>query len=171
MPDLALFDLDKTLLTGDSDLAWGEFLMEKGVLDRATFLPLRLAFYADYHAGTLDLTAFFRLQLEVLTRHPRNELEAWVTEFVTARVRPLITPRTRELVRRHLSGGAVAALVTATNAFTAGPIGRELGIPHLVATIPAFDGRCFTGEVRGTPAVMGGKVEQVEAWLESLRLW
>jgi HAD superfamily hydrolase (TIGR01490 family) len=171
MNDLALFDLDKTLLSGDSDLAWGEFLMDRGILDRSVFLPVRQAFDVDYHAGRLDLPAFFRQQLEVLTLHPRAVLECLVAEYLDTRIRPLITEQTRELVHRHQSGGAMTALVTATNAFTTGPIGRELGIPHLIATVPAFDGHRFTGEVRGTPSAQDGKVERVEAWLESLGLW
>jgi HAD superfamily hydrolase (TIGR01490 family) len=171
MMDLALFDLDETLLSGDSDIAWGEFLMERGVLDRAIFQPQRQAFFDAYKAGTMDLAGFYRQQLEVLTRHPRAALEGWVAEYVATRIRPLITQRTRDLVRRHLDSGAVLALVTGTNAFTTGPIGRELGIPHLVATIPEWDGEQFTGEVRGRPSAREGKVERVEDWLESLGLW
>jgi HAD superfamily hydrolase (TIGR01490 family) len=171
MNDLALFDLDETLLSGDSDIAWGEFLMERGVLDRATFQPRRQGFFDAYKAGTMDLAGFYRQQLEVLTLHPRAALEAWVEEYVATRIRPLITPRTRDLVRRHLDSGAVLALVTGTNAFTTGPIGRELGIPHLVATVPEWDGERFTGEVRGRPSAREGKVERVEDWLESLGLW
>ncbi len=169
--NLALFDLDHTLLAGDSDLEWGEFLIALGVLDRATYEPARLAFDADYHAGLLDLDSFYALQLGLLARHPRAALEAWRDEFVETRIRPLVAPGARALVRRHLEAGALAALVTATNAFVTAPIGRELGIPHLVATVPVFDGQRFTGEVRGTPAARDGKVARVEAWLESLGLW
>lgn len=169
--NLALFDLDHTLLAGDSDLEWGEFLISLGVLDRATYEPARLAFDADYHAGLLDLDSFYEFQLGLLARHPRAALEAWREEFVQSRVPSLIAPGARALVRRHLEAGALTALVTATNAFVTSPIGRELGIPHLVATVPAFDGERFTGAVRGPPAARDGKQARVEAWLESLGLW
>jgi HAD superfamily hydrolase (TIGR01490 family) len=166
--DLALFDLDNTLLGGDSDLEWGEFLMARGALDRATFEPLRRRLSADYHAGRLDVDAFYACQLGVLTRHPRAALEAWREEYLAQRIRPIIGPPARALIRRHQEQGALCAVVTGTSAFTTWPISRELGIPHLVATVPAWDGQRFTGAVRGTAAYGAGKVVRVGEWLESL---
>ena len=169
--NLVLFDLDNTLLAGDSDFEWAQFLISKGVLDREVHEARNLEFYEHYQAGTLDIHAFLDFQLAPLSRHARTELDAWHREFMTTRIRPIIGAPARNLVRRHLDEGSLCAIVTATNSFVTGPIAREFGIAHLVATVPEFaDGR-FTGKARGVPAFKEGKVARVEAWLESLGLW
>ena len=169
--NLVLFDLDNTLLAGDSDFAWAQFLIGKGVLDREVQEAKNIAFYEQYKAGTLDIFEFLDFQLATLARHPREQLDAWHSEFMARSIRPMITPKARTLVREHLDSGALVAVVTATNAFVTGPIVREFGIPHVVATIPAQQDGAFTGKPRGTPAFKAGKIERVEAWLESLGLW
>ncbi|HEX8989513.1 MAG TPA: HAD family hydrolase [Rhodocyclaceae bacterium] len=168
---LVLFDLDNTLLAGDSDFEWAQFLISKGVLDREVHEARNLEFYEHYKAGTLDIHAFLDFQLAPLARHEREELDAWREEFVATRIRPIIGAPARALVQRHLDDDALVAIVTATNSFVTGPIAREFGIPHLVATVPAWDGERFTGKARGTPAFKEGKIERVEAWLESLGWW
>jgi HAD superfamily hydrolase (TIGR01490 family) len=130
-----------------------------------------LEFYEHYKAGTLDIGAFLDFQLAPLARHSREELDAWHREFMATRVRPLIGLPARELVRRHLDTDSLVAIVTATNSFVTGPIAREFGIAHLVATVPAHENGRFTGKPRGTPSFKDGKIERVEAWLESLGLW
>jgi HAD superfamily hydrolase (TIGR01490 family) len=169
--NLALFDLDNTLLSGDSDFEWAQFLIAKGVLDSEVQEAKNQAFYDDYKAGTLDIHAFLQFQLAPLARHARAELDAWHREFVATRIRPLIGEPARVLVARHLDAGDLCAIVTATNSFVTGPICREFGIPHLIATIPAQEGGHFTGAPRGLPAFREGKIARVEAWLESLGLW
>lgn len=169
--NLILFDLDNTLLIGDSDFEWAQFLISKGVLDREVHEARNLEFYEQYKAGTLDIHAFLDFQLAPLSRHPREELDAWHREFMASRIQPMISAASRALVRRHLDGDSLCAVVTATNSFVTGPIAREFGIPHLVATIPACEGGRFTGKPRGTPAFKAGKIERVDAWLESLGLW
>lgn len=169
--DLALFDLDNTLLAGDSDFEWAQFLISKGVLDAEVYAARNREFYEQYKAGTLDIHEFLEFQLRPLSRHPRPELEGWHREFMATRIRPLIGDQARALVRRHLASGALAAIVTATNSFITGPIARELGVAHLVATIPAQEGGVFTGKPRGAPAFREGKIARVEAWLESLGCW
>lgn len=168
--NLVLFDLDNTLLAGDSDFAWAQFLIGKGVLDREVQEAKNVAFLEQYKAGTLDIFEFLDFQLAPLSRHPRAELDAWHAEFMDMSVRPMITARARALVDSHLDSGALVAVVTATNAFVTGPIVREFGIPHLVATIPAQNDGAFTGKPRGVPAFKAGKIERVDAWLESLGL-
>jgi HAD superfamily hydrolase (TIGR01490 family) len=169
--NLVLFDLDNTLLAGDSDFEWAQFLISKGVLDREVHEARNVEFYQHYQAGTLDIHAFLDFQLAPLSRHPRAELDAWRLEFMAMRIRPIIGAPARTLVRRHLDAGSLCAIVTATNSFVTGPIAREFGIPHLVATIPAHENGRFTGKPRGTPAFKAGKIERVEAWLESRGLW
>ena len=168
---LALFDLDNTLLAGDSDYEWTQHLISKGVLDRASFEKRNDDFYADYKAGTLDIHAFLDFQLQSLATHSRAELEVWLDEFITTKIRPMLKPSARDLVKRHQDNGDLCALVTATNSFVTGPICRELGIPHLIATVAAHENGQFTGKPRGTPAFREGKIVRVEAWLEAMGLW
>ncbi|MCX8086008.1 MAG: HAD-IB family hydrolase [Rhodocyclaceae bacterium] len=169
--NLALFDLDNTLLSGDSDFEWAQFLIGKGVLDREVHEAKNRAFYEAYKAGTLDIHAFLQFQLAPLARHERRELDAWRREFVATRIAPLIGEPARALVKRHQEAGDVCAIVTATNSFVTGLIARAFGIEHLIATIPAQENGRFTGEPRGLPAFREGKIARVEAWLESLGFW
>lgn len=168
--NLVLFDLDNTLLNGDSDFEWAQFLIAKGVLDRELQEARNETFYAQYKAGTLDIYEFLDFQLAPLARHPRAQLDAWHREYMDTVIRPMITAPARELVGQHLASGALVAVVTATNSFVTGPIVREFGIPHLIATIPAQENGSFTGKPRGMPAFKAGKIERVDSWLESLGL-
>jgi HAD superfamily hydrolase (TIGR01490 family) len=169
--NLILFDLDNTLIAGDSDFEWAQFLISKGVLDREVHEARNLEFYEQYKAGTLDIQAFLDFQLAPLARHPREELDAWHAEFMANHIRPLIGAAARSLVQRHLDDGSLVAIVTATNSFVTGPIAREFGIAHLIATIPAQENGRFTGKPRGTPSFKTGKIERVESWLEAMGLW
>lgn len=171
--NLALFDLDNTLLATDSDFEWAQFLIEHGVLDREVQEAKNVEFYAQYQAGTLDIDAFLDFQLRPLSRHSRQQLDAWHAEFMTRCIRPKITRQARALVERHRAAGDLLAIVTATNSFVTGPIAREFGIAHLIATIPAQDCRsgCYTGKPAGLPAFRAGKIDRVEAWLESIGTW
>lgn len=162
---LVLFDLDNTLLSGDSDFEWAQFLIEQGVLDREVYEARNLEFYQQYRNGTLDIHEFLDFQLKPLSRHPRGLLDAWHREFMRSKIRPLMLPRARALVAEHLSRGDLCAIITATNSFVTAPIAREFGIEHLIATEPEeIDGE-FTGRVRGIPSFREGKVARLEAWL------
>lgn len=168
---LALFDLDNTLLSGDSDFEWAQFLISKGVVDPEVHEVRNLEFYEHYKAGTLDIHAFLEFQLAPLTRHDRRQLDQWHTEFMAERIRPLIGNEARTLVRRHAEQGDLLAIVTATNSFVTGPIAREFGVPHLIATVPAHADGHFLGTPRGLPSFREGKIQRVDDWLESLGLW
>ena len=171
--NLALFDLDNTLLAGDSDFEWAQFLIGKGVVDREVQEAKNIEFYDHYKAGTLDIHEFLAFQLAPLTHHSRAELDAWHREYMDHHIRPLIGDPARQLVRRHLDGGDLCAIVTATNSFVTGAIAREFGIAHLIATVAAVDPKngAFSGSPRGTPSFRDGKITRVETWLESLGLW
>lgn len=169
--ELALFDLDNTLLSGDSDFEWAQFLIGKGILDREIQEAKNIQFYEQYKAGTLDIYEFLAFQLAPLTRHSRAELDAWHLEFMTKHIRPIMGDAARKQVQQHLDAGHLCALVTATNSFVTGPIAREFGIANLIATVPACEQGAFTGLPRGTPAFKEGKINRVEAWLESQGLW
>jgi HAD superfamily hydrolase (TIGR01490 family) len=169
--NLALFDLDNTLLSGDSDFEWAQFLIGKGVVDPEIHAAKNQVFYHQYNEGTLDIDEFLAFQLAPLARHPRAELDAWHREYMQRHVLPIIGQPARKILAKHLGQGDLCALVTATNSFVTGPIARELGIPHLIATIPACENGGFTGAPRGMPAFREGKIVRVEAWLESMGLW
>ena len=168
---LALFDLDNTLLSGDSDFEWAQFLITKGVLDPEVHEARNDYFYEQYKAGTMDIHEFLDFQLRPLADHTRADLEAWHADFMETQIRPRLSQKARELVRKHLDAGDICAMVTATNSFVTGPIARELGIPHLIATIPAQENGRFTGKPRGLPSFREGKIARVDAWLESMGLW
>ena len=165
--NLVLFDLDNTLLAGDSDYAWGQFLIAKGAVDGNHYEARNQAFYEDYKAGRLDIDAFLAFALRPLATHSRAQLDAWHAEYMATHIQPMITQAARDLVNRHLDQADLVALITATNSFVTGPIAREFGIPHLIATDPEqIDGR-FTGEVAGTPCFREGKVTRLEHFLEA----
>jgi len=160
---LALFDLDNTLLSGDSDFEWAQFLIEQGVLDREVYEARNQEFYDQYKNGTLDIHEFLEFQLKPLSRHPRRVLDGWHRAFMRRKIVPIIRERARELVARHSDD--LRVLITATNSFVTAPIAREFGIDHLIATEPEqIDGE-FTGGVRGTPCFREGKITRLREWL------
>ena len=162
---LALFDLDNTLLAGDSDFEWAQFLIEQGVLDREVYEARNEAFFAQYKAGTLDIYEFLDFQLKPLSRHPRAQLEAWHREFMQRKILPMIRDSARALVERHRAD--LCAIITATNSFVTAPIAREFGIDHLIATEPEERDGAFTGQVTDIPCFREGKVRRLDSWLES----
>ncbi len=166
--ELALFDLDNTLLAGDSDYEWAQFLIDRGVLDRATYEAENDRFFAQYKAGTLDIYEFLDFQLAPLARYPRAQLDAWHAEFMDAKIRPMIGAPARRLVARHRDAGSLCAIVTATNSFVTGPIAREFGVAHLIATEPETHAGAYTGKVTGIPSFRTGKVARLEQWLGGL---
>jgi len=164
---LALFDLDNTLLAGDSDFEWGQFLIGQGVLDRELHLARNLQFYEDYKAGTLDIHAFLDFQLKPLSMHSRAQLDAWHALYMEQKVRPMMTEKARQLVNKHKVNGDLMVIITATNSFVTTPIAREYGVEHLIGTVPEeIDGQ-FTGGVFGVPSFKEGKVTRLNQWLEA----
>ncbi|MCG6943014.1 MAG: HAD-IB family hydrolase [Thiohalocapsa sp.] len=162
---LALFDLDNTLLSGDSDYLWGQYLVERGIVDGAAYEAANARFYADYKAGCLDIDAFLAFALRPLRDNPPDALLTWRAEFMAARIEPLIGRPARELVERHRRAGDTLLVITATNSFVTAPIAERFGIPHLIATEPERDGAGFTGRVAGVPAFREGKVVRLQQWL------
>jgi HAD superfamily hydrolase (TIGR01490 family) len=162
---LALFDLDNTLLGCDSDYEWGQFLVDRGVLERETYEAQNRAYYDQYVAGTLDIHEYLGFALRPLAEHTAGDLARWHAEFMAQRILPAITAPARELVREHLGAGDLCAIITATNSFVTRPIAAEFGVPHLVATEPEVRGGRFTGRVAGTPCFRDGKVRRLHEWL------
>ncbi|MDT8879769.1 HAD family hydrolase [Halomonas saccharevitans] len=162
---LAIFDLDNTLLSIDSDHAWGEFLLEQGAVDPVAYREANDRFMADYEAGTLDMQAFLEVALQPLAANSPEQLASWHQQFMASKIEPHILSRGEELVARHRSRGDTLMIITATNRFITGPIAERLGIDELIAVEPEkVDGR-YTGRALGIPSYREGKVQRLEAWL------
>lgn len=163
--NLALFDLDNTLLSGDSDFEWSQFLIERGVLDKELFEAKNIEFYEQYKAGTLDILAFLDFQLKPLSRHKRTELDQWHADFMRIKVRPMMSMAGKQLVAGHRAAGDICVMITATNSFVTAPIAQAYGIEFLIATEPEQTNGEFTGNVHGVPSFREGKITRLEVWM------
>ena len=167
---IVLFDLDNTLLAGDSDYLWGVFLVEQGIVDGDYYARENSRFYAEYKAGTLDIFEFLRFSLRPLRDNDPTLLEQLRDSFVREKIDPIIPEASRRLIARHREAGDELLIITATNAFVTAPIARRLGIDNLIATEPeVIEGR-YTGNVAGEPCFREGKVNRLKRWLEEHRM-
>ena len=162
---LAIFDLDNTLLAGDSDYLWGKFLVDHGEVDGESYERTNQKFYDDYKAGTLDIFEFLSFSLEPLTRISNERLTQLHAQYMKEVIEPLIQPAAKELVDLHRQQGDTLLIITATNSFITTPIARAFGIDELLATEPEMINGCYTGKVSGTPCYKEGKVIRLNEWL------
>lgn len=163
---LALFDLDNTLLGGDSDHAWGDYLCARGILDPVEYQNRNDAFYQDYLAGKLDLQAYLNFSLEILATTEMAQLDEWHADFMRDCVEPIILPKALELLKKHRDAGDKLVIITATNRFITGPIAKRLNVENLLATeCELVDGR-YTGRSIDVPCFREGKVTRLRRWLE-----
>ncbi len=162
---LALFDLDETLISGDSDYEWGAHLVEIGKVDAEYYANENERFYKEYLAGTLDVQAFLKFALQPLANHPFNELCEWREEYINQRIKPIIKPKAIELINKHRDAGDHLVIVTATNSFITKPTKEIFGMDDLIATEPEMKNGQFTGNVHGTPSFGPGKVTRLKEWL------
>lgn len=166
--NLALFDLDHTLLPIDSDYEWGQFLCRQGAVDTAAFARRNDTFFAQYQAGTLDPVEYLEFALGTLATFDPERLAALQQQFMDEVIVPHIRPTARDLLQKHLDAGDLVAIVTATNHFVTAPIARAFGVEHLIAAMPeVIDGR-ITGKLGGTPTQGEGKIVHTRAWLEQM---
>lgn len=164
--NLALFDLDNTLLLGDSDHAWGEFLVEEGLVDRDEFRRNNDRFYAQYRAGTLDINEYLRFALAVIAGKDADTLAPLHQRFMREKIEPMISASSLALLQKHQRD--LCAIVTATNAFVTRPIATRYGISQLIACdVEQIDG-CYTGMSIGVPSFREGKVTRVQQWLAGM---
>ena len=168
--NLALFDLDNTILAGDSDYNWSRFLIQEGYLDGAIHAEKNEKFYADYKDGTLDIFAFVEFQFKPLARNPRSVLNQLLKKYVEEVIKPMITEKAYALVKGHQEAGDLIIVITATNSFITKPIAALFGIENLIGTDPEEKEGEFTGKVSGLPSFKEGKVTRLEAWLKSKNL-
>ncbi len=164
---LALFDLDHTLIGGDSDYLWGRFLVEHGLVDGDDYERENQRFYSQYQSGTLNIQEFLAFILQPLAQHPLATLLAWREQFMAEKIQAILLPRAFALLDRHRAVGHTLVIVTATNRFITEPIAAQLGVPHLLATEPEFSNGGYTGRVVGIPCFRQGKVERLQEWLQA----
>ena len=162
---IALFDLDNTLIGGDSDYLWGCFLAEHGIVDAEAYTSENQRFYDQYLEGSLDIHEFLRFQLQPLATHKRAQLEEWREQYLAEKIDPILLPRARALLEKHRAKGDQLLIITATNRFITEPIAKRYGVNQLLATEPEIVDGEYTGGVNGTPCFQNGKVEQLDNWL------
>jgi HAD superfamily hydrolase (TIGR01490 family) len=162
---LALFDLDNTLLDGDSDYLWGQFLVEREIVDRKFHESENKRFYAQYLEGSLNIHEFLTFQLQPLAAHPWQQLVKWRDDFLNEKIAPVMLDKAHVLLKKHRDQGHLLMIITATNRFITEPIAQRFGVEHLLATEPEMRDGEYTGAVSGTPCFQQGKVELLQQWL------
>lgn len=163
---LALFDLDNTLLAGDSDHSWGDFICQRGLVDAAEYQARNDAFYADYCAGKLDVVAYQNFSQAILGRTAMEQLAQWHREFMIEVIEPIILAKGEALLAEHREAGDKLVIITATNRFVTAPIAERLGVDTLIATECGMQGGRYTGRIAGVPCYQQGKVTRLNEWLE-----
>ncbi|HEY0634370.1 MAG TPA: HAD family hydrolase [Gammaproteobacteria bacterium] len=163
---LAIFDLDNTLLGGDSDYLWGRFLCEKGIVDGRTYDRENLRFYEEYKAGTLDIHEFLRFSLRPLSEHDMATLTGWHQQFMQEKIAPIMLPKAAALLEKHRAQGDYLLIITATNRFVTEPIAAALSVDELLATEAEIVNGRYSGNVSGVPCFQLGKVTRLEQWLQ-----
>lgn len=164
--NLAIFDLDNTLLSGDSDYLWGQFLVERGLVDGSHHASENRRYYEAYVAGTLDIREFLRFALRPLREHAPELLRQRRAEYLIEKILPIIPESSRTLLDLHRARGDELLIITATNRFVTEPIAQTLEVPHLLATDPEIVQGRYTGEISGIPCFQDGKVERLKLWLQ-----
>ena len=162
---LAIFDLDHTLLSGDSDHAWGQFLVDHKIVEPERSQQQNDYFYEQYKAGCLDIEEYLAFALKPLTEHPLDKMLALRETFIEERIKPLITDKSRALIAKHKNAGDQLLIITATNAFVTRPIATLLGFDELIAPEPEIIDGQYTGGITGIPSFQQGKVIRLEMWL------
>ena len=164
--NLAIFDLDNTLIAGDSDYLWGEFLIEKSLLDSDIYERKNQRFYDEYKAGTLDILEFLEFSLRPLSQHSITTLNALHKEFMQTRIDSIWLPKAVALLEKHRRNNDHLIIITATNHFVTAPIAKKLGVDDIIATMPEKVNNQYTGKVSGIPCFQEGKVKRLNQWLE-----
>ena len=164
--NLAIFDLDNTLLGGDSDFLWGQFLVEKKLVDAIIYERENQRFYDEYQAGTLDIYEFLEFSLAPLKQHSIAELDKLHNEFMDTKIATIWLNKAEELLARHKANNDFLLIITATNHFVTAPIAEKLGVDDIIATMPEQKNNAYTGKVEGMPCFQDGKVKRLSQWLQ-----
>tara|TARA_R100001377_G_scaffold73549_2_gene49575 strand:- start:3047 stop:3706 length:660 start_codon:yes stop_codon:yes gene_type:complete len=162
---LAIFDLDNTLLGGDSDHAFGDFLISEGLVDPISHKARNDAFYEQYKLGALDMAAYTEFAVAAVAGASRAQRDALHAKFMASFVEPMMLPAALALLKQHRDAGDYCLIMTATNRYVTEPIAQRLGVDGLIATeLELVDDR-LTGKVAGIPNFQAGKVRNLERWL------
>ncbi len=164
---LALFDLDNTLLSGDSDFLWGCFLVENGLVDKKTYDETNQRFYEEYKKGTLDIFEFLAFSLKPLTQFSMEKLAVLHNEFMQKHIVSAMTKKGLAKIRQHHDQGDTTLIITATNSFVTRPIAKAFQVDALIATEPEVINGKYTGKVAGVPCFQEGKITRLNQWLEN----
>lgn len=164
---LAIFDLDNTLIGGDSDYLWGQFVCEQGIVDAEEHGAQNDKFYADYKSGNLDIEAYLRFALGPLRGQSPETLESWQRQFMDRKIKPIMLPKASRLIDNHRRRGDDLLVITATNRFVTGPIASALGIDELIACEAEIVDGAYTGEPAGIPSYHAGKVTRLLDWISA----
>ena len=164
---LAIFDLDNTLIAGDSDHAWGEFLIEQGIVNAQSYKQANDLFYQQYQRGELDIYAYLSFALEPLTQFSLTQLKSLHQQFMKDKIDPLLLPKAFDLLKKHRNQGDYLLIITATNRFITGPIAERLGVDDILASEPEIVDGKYTGRISGTPCYQEGKVERLNQWFKN----
>ena len=167
---LAIFDLDNTLIAGDSDFLWGCWLAEQGHVDATAYFNKQKQYYKHYHMGTLDIKSFLRFQLQILKDTPLQVLQQWRKQYMQVCIEPIILPLAQQLIDEHRQQGHELLIATATNRFITEPIAMALNIPNLIATEAEMVQGEYTGNVSGIPSYGDGKKHRLINWLAENRV-
>ncbi len=163
---LAIFDLDNTLLNGDSDHAWGEYLVEKGIVDADTYKQANDQFLKDYQTGQLNILEYLEFALSPLANNDLETLNTWRKDFLEQKIKPIMLPKAFALLEKHKKQGDFILIITATNRFVTELIANEFGVDDLIATEPEIINKRYTGKVSGTPSFQEGKITRLQEWLK-----
>ncbi len=163
---LAIFDLDKTLINGDSDFLWGEFMSEIGAVDSNTYQVKNQYFFDQYALGKLDINEYLEFCLEPLSQNSITTLNDWHKRFMREKIEPIILPKAQAVVDKHRKNGDTLLVITATNSFVTSPIVARYGIDNLLATNPEMKNGNYTGRVEGEPCFQSGKINHLHKWLD-----
>lgn len=162
---LAIFDLDNTLIAGDSDHLWGEFLCAQGLVNAAIFRAKNEGFYADYQRGELDIEAYLSFALAPMAGQDPHTLKELQSVFIRDYISPILLPAAADLIQKHRDQGDRLLIITATNEFVSKPIAELLGIRELLGCAVEIKNGLLTGKPRGTLTYREGKVQRLREWL------
>jgi len=163
---LAIFDLDNTLIGGDSDFLWGEFIGEEGIVDTNAYRKKNEYFYQQYDLGTLDIYAWLEFCLEPLTRYSMTELQELHHRFMIQKIEPILLDKAQNCINRHKERGDTVLVITASTSFVTAPIVKKYGINQMLATEPEIKAGRYTGGVSGMPCFQSGKIDKLMPWLQ-----
>ena len=167
---LTIFDLDNTLIGGDSDHLWGEFLVRHGHVDADFYRSENDRFYTEYQNGTLDIYEWLDFQFQPLAAHSMETLQQWHQQFMAEEIEPIWLAKAVALIEAHRQQDDILLIITATNRFITEPIAQKLNIPHLIATEPEIIDGAYSGKVAGLPSYQAGKITRLNEWLKQQQI-